>query len=145
MDCDMKLIDGVFAYYDFCNVDEYNDLREICNMPRRNREASKIGLVNSEYMICLRLDGRHGKLIGMGRVIGDGGCFYNVVDVAVHPDYQRKGLGSYIMCEIKKFLDYTMPEGSYVNLIADFPADKLYTRFGFEYSYPKSCGMVIRY
>lgn len=145
MDCEYKLIDGVFSFYDICKVDEYNNLRKAYNMPVRNREASKIGLKNSFFMVCLRLKDREGELIGMGRVIGDGGCFYNVVDIAVHPDYQNKKLGSYIMWEIKKYLDVNIPKDSYVNLIADFPADKLYKKFGFEYSYPKSCGMVIRY
>ncbi|MEQ1962699.1 hypothetical protein ABLB69_05885 [Xenorhabdus khoisanae] len=41
--------------------------------------------VNSLLAICLR---DQGKLIGMGRVIGDGACFFHIVDIMVDPDYQ---------------------------------------------------------
>ncbi|MFD2882298.1 hypothetical protein ACFTAO_51075 [Paenibacillus rhizoplanae] len=29
----------------------------------------------------------------MGRVIGDGGCFFQVTDIAVKPSFQGRGLG----------------------------------------------------
>lgn len=82
---------------------------------------------------------------GMGRIIGDGGCFFQIVDIAVNPVYQGKGLGKLIMAKITSYLDEEAPKGAYVSLIADVPADRLYQKFGFDYTYPKSVGMYKKY
>lgn len=55
---------------------------------------------------------------------------------------QGNGLGKLIMSEINAYLENNIPKNSYVSLIADVPADELYKKFGFEYSAPKSVGMV---
>lgn len=121
---------------------EYNNLRIISGLSPKDEEASETGLKNSIFMVTLR---DKDKLVGMGRIIGDAGCFYHVVDIAVHPSYQGKGFGKLIMSEITKYLDENAPKSSYVSLIADIPADKLYKQFGFNYSEPRSVGMAKRY
>jgi len=80
----------------------------------------------------------------MGRVIGDGGCFYQVVDIAVLPEHQGKGLGKRIMKEIMKFIALSVPQSAYVSLIADGKAQDLYAQFGFKYTAPASVGMAIK-
>jgi ribosomal protein S18 acetylase RimI-like enzyme len=35
-----------------------------------------------------------GALIGMGRIVGDGGTSYQVVDIAVRPEHQGAGWAS---------------------------------------------------
>jgi len=57
-----------------------------------------MGLPNSLYAVQFRLDG---ELIAMGRVIGDGGCFFQIVDIAVDPAHQGQGLGRRIMEHIE--------------------------------------------
>lgn len=128
--------------YEIPNAEEYNNLRIISGLSPKDEAASEIGLKNSIFMISLR---DSGKLIGMGRIIGDGGCFYHIVDMAVAPSYQGNGLGNLIMSEITKYLDDHASKDSYVSLIADVPADRLYKKFGFDYSAPKSVGMAKRY
>lgn len=44
----------------------------------------KVGLLNFFYVICVCKDD---KLIGMGCVIGDGGCNFEVVDIVVLFEY----------------------------------------------------------
>lgn len=122
--------------------EEYNSLRVVAGLSPKDLEGSKTGLQNSLFIVVLR---EANKLVGMGRVVGDGGCFFHIVDIAVDPDYQGKGLGKRIMSELVKYLDETAPKGSYVSLIADIPADGLYKKYGFEYTYPKSVGMYKRY
>lgn len=46
------------------------------------------------------------------------------------------------MSEIDTYLENNIPKNSYISLIADIPADELYKKFGFEYSAPKSVGMM---
>lgn len=65
----------------------------------------------------------------MGRVIGDGGTVFQIVDVAVLKSYQGQGYGSQIMEHIMKYIKNVVVESTYVSLIADYPADKLYAKF----------------
>lgn len=117
---------------------EYNDLRLEGGISGKSQEAATVGLKNSLFAVCI-YDEK--TLIGMGRVIGDGGAFFQIVDIVVKPSYQGRGLGKMIMKEIMNYLDENTYPGSYVSLIADDPANKLYEQFGFSYTYPRSHGM----
>ncbi|WP_272029851.1 GNAT family N-acetyltransferase [Oceanobacillus kimchii] len=124
------------------NPVDYNNLRLEGGMSGKSREASEEGLKNSLFVVCVYDEE---TFIGMGRVIGDGGTFFQVVDIVVKPGYQGQGLGKLIMEHIMNFLEkHTYPD-SYVSLIADGSADKLYKQFGFSYTYPKSRGMYRKY
>jgi ribosomal protein S18 acetylase RimI-like enzyme len=124
------------------SVDDYLRLREITGLSPKTSEAAAIGLKNSVFGVTL-YNGK--KAIGMGRIIGDGGCFYQIVDIAVDPDYQGRGLGKTIMNELMQYLEKHAPKSAYVSLIADLPADQLYKQFGFQYTYPKSVGMYRKF
>jgi ribosomal protein S18 acetylase RimI-like enzyme len=80
----------------------------------------------------------------MGRVIGDGGCNFVIVDIAVHPDHQRQGLGGKIMESLMTYLRENAPSSAFVSLIADEGAPALYRRFGFEFTAPASVGMALK-
>ncbi|EFM10783.1 GCN5-related N-acetyltransferase [Paenibacillus curdlanolyticus YK9] len=84
-------------------------------------------------------------MVGIGRIVGDSGCFYEIVDIVVEPAYQGEGFGKIMMSELMKHLDEKAPKGAYVSLIADVPADGLYKKYGFEYTAPKSVGMYRKY
>lgn len=120
------------------SAEEYVAMRVRAGLSPKDVKASEIGLKNSIFAVSIR---DQSTLIGMGRIIGDGGCFYQIVDIAVDPKYQGQGLGKRIMSELTSFLDSNVPKGAYVSLIADLPADKLYEKFGFNYTSPKSVGM----
>lgn len=121
---------------------DYINLRLEAGMSGKSMEAAKIGLENSLFALTVFHDS---TLVAMGRVIGDGGSFFQIVDIAVKPEYQGKGLGKLVMKELMAYLDKHTYEGSYVSLIADVPADKLYEQFGFSYTYPRSQGMYRKY
>lgn len=133
---------SINVLYEIPNAQEYNNLRIASGLSPKDEVASEVGLKNSIFIVTLR---DSDKLVGMGRIIGDKGCFYHIVDIVVAPAYQGNGLGKLIMSEINKYLENNIPKSSYVSLIADVPADKLYKKFGFEYSAPKSVGMAKRY
>ncbi|MFH8680436.1 GNAT family N-acetyltransferase [Streptomyces lydicus] len=78
------------------------------------------------YGVVLRYEG---EPIGMGRIIGDGGTAFQVVDICVHPAHQGRGLGKRIMAALAEELERRAP--AYVSLIADGPACFLYEKFGF--------------
>src|SRR5262245_8394456 len=85
----------------FPDVDDYCRLRTDAGMSPKTPAAARKGLPNTRSGVSLRRDG---ELIGMGRIIGDGGCFYTVVDIAVAPAFQKHGLGKLIMGALDTWL-----------------------------------------
>ena len=122
-------------------VEEYRQLRVAAGLTAKSELSAESGLAGSLFAVCIRKDD---TLIGMGRVIGDGGLNYEVVDVAVHPDFQRQGLGYRIMEALVDYLHSNAPETSFVCLIADRSAPALYQKFGFDFTAPVSVGMALR-
>lgn len=120
------------------SVATYMALREAAGMRSRSAEGAARGLPNSLFAIQVL----HGEeTVGMGRVIGDGGCFYQVVDIAVMPAHQGRGLGKRIMGEIRDYLLREAPENAFVSLLADGEAHRLYRQFGFTPTAPHAIGM----
>jgi GNAT superfamily N-acetyltransferase len=117
---------------------EYISLRLKTGMGTKNLAKAEIALENSLFIVSLWDED---KLIGFGRIVGDQGITYIVSDIMVDPAYQRKGLGKLIMKEIDDYLEQNTDMYAYVCLIANKPADKLYSQFGFEYVDPNACGM----
>ena len=122
-------------------VDDFIRLRDISGLGPRSREAVEKGLPNS---LCAVTIYYNQKAVGMGRLVGDGGCACEVVDVAVDTEHQGKGLGKRIMAEIMDYISAHIPESAYVSMIADIPADSLYEKFGFKSTAPASIGMYYR-
>lgn len=117
---------------------EYVSLRMKTGMGTKDLLKTEVALKNSLFIVSLW---DKAKLIGFGRIVGDLGITYVVSDIMVDPDYQRKGLGKIIMKEIDSYLVQNTDQYAFVCLIANKPADKLYSQFGFEYVEPNSCGM----
>lgn len=120
------------------SVEDYLHLRLASGLTPRSMEAAEVGLPRTVTSVLVNYD--H-NIIGMGRVIGDGLC-YQVVDVAVLPEYQGRGIGKIIMSKLMNELKRIAPAEAYVSLIADGPASFLYRKFGFEETAPTSVGMA---
>ncbi len=130
--------------YEFANAlptpDEYVTLRQRAGMSPRTVEAAERGLPNTIRGVVVR-DG-NGDLVGMGRIVGDDGCFYQIVDVAVASEHQGESLGSRIVEELVDYLHtYALPS-AYVSLLSD--VEGLYEKFGFQDTAPDSKGMALR-
>ena len=122
-------------------IEEYRALRVTCGLSKKTPEAASKGLPNSLFATTIRDEG---KLIAMGRVVGDGGCNFAIVDIAVHPGYQRQGLGSLVMEGIMSYIEEYAPDSAYVDLIADDHSPALYSKFGFKPTAPDSIGMAYK-
>ncbi|AVF04992.1 MULTISPECIES: GNAT family N-acetyltransferase [Devosia] len=122
------------------DVDDYLRLRIAAGLSAKTREQAEIGLPNSWYGVTVLLDG---SAVGMGRVIGDGGTAFQIVDIALEPAHHGKGLGKAIMAALMARLKAEAPEGAYVSLIADGDAKHLYAKYGFEPVMPASIGMAM--
>ena len=69
-------------------VEDYIEIRLQAGLSRKSVEAATIGLKNSIFSVVVYFNNIP---IGIGRIIGDGGCFFEVTDMAVLPEHQKKG------------------------------------------------------
>lgn len=67
----------------------YCSLRESVGWANFPKEQMEKALSSSVYTVVAFEDQQP---VGMGRLIGDG-IYYAIVDVAVHPAYQNRGIG----------------------------------------------------
>jgi ribosomal protein S18 acetylase RimI-like enzyme len=118
--------------------DNYRRLRIAAGLSAKSAEAAAAGLPNTIFGVLIR---KEGEVVGMGRIIGDRGLFFQIVDIAVDPKHQKRGLGKRIVAALVGHLRETAPSGAYVSLIADGEAHRLYSLYGFEPTAPKSIGM----
>ncbi|MDU1489181.1 MAG: GNAT family N-acetyltransferase, partial [Staphylococcus epidermidis] len=110
-------------HFEAPSPEDYCNLRVNAGMSSKSIEAAIKGLPHACFNVTLY---ENDMLIGMGRVIGDGGTVFQIVDIAVKDTYQGLGHGMTIMHEIMKYIESVAEEGTYVSLIADYPADQLY-------------------
>ena len=123
-------------------VDDYIRIRLAAGLSEKSREAAKRGLPNSLFGVTATF---HGETIGIGRVIGDGGCFFEIVDIAVLPGHQKRDVGARIMQALMGYIHEVALPSAYVSLIADHGTAPFYARFGFQpCEPPESQGMFLR-
>jgi len=122
-------------------VEIYRSLRATCGLSAKTQLASEIGLRNAIHSVMIKSGG---AIIGMGRIIGDGGCFCQITDICVLPEYQGQGIGKMIMQNLADYIQNNLPESCYISLIADGDASYLYEQFGFKDTLPASKGMYLQ-
>jgi len=123
---------------DVASANDFIRLRQISGLSHRPLAGAIKALPRSLYGVQIKLAD---QTVGMGRVVGDGALNFEIVDIAVEPEHQGKGLGRLIMQHIMAYLDREAFEGAYITLMADVP--ELYEKFGFKFSSPASEGMYI--
>ncbi|ETX14479.1 GNAT family acetyltransferase [Roseivivax halodurans JCM 10272] len=111
------------------SVGEYGELRRLAGLSRRAPNAAAKGLEGSLHVVTAR---ERARLVGMGRVVGDGGCFAQIVDIAVDPEFRRQGIGTGILERLIAWAEAELPASCDLSLIADPGSFELYKRFGFE-------------
>ena len=122
-------------------VPVYRRLRVVSGLsPKDDVQAS--GAISGSWAGCHVVHDPSSTVVAMGRVIGDGGWYFHLADIATDPEHQRRGLASCVMQHLLAVIDERSPAHPYVTLIADPPGRLLYERFGFRESAPQSVGMV---
>ncbi|MFE6795890.1 GNAT family N-acetyltransferase [Paenibacillus chitinolyticus] len=83
--------------------------------------------MRGSWYVASAYDG--GRLIGTGRVVSDGVMTAFLCGLAVHPDYQKKGIGSELM---KRLMQRCITRQLHMELFCSDPTIGYYERFGFE-------------
>ena len=122
------------------SVTDYLELRVRAGLsPKRDDQAA--ASLPGSWAACHVLHDGDDHAVAMGRLIGDGGWYFHVVDMAVLPEHQRLGLGSAVLDDLLEAVRRRAPRGAYVNLLADPPGRPLYARHGFAETAPDAIGM----
>lgn len=99
-------------------------------------DALKNGLFNVSAIY-------NGKVIGMGRLIGDGAMYWYLQDIIILPEYQRKGIGKSIVNRLIEHIENTAIPNTCieVSLSAVKGKEAFYEKLGFSLG---SSGMTKR-
>src|SRR5689334_18393039 len=93
------LPEGYTLHDGFPPVPVYRHLRKASGLtPVTEAQAERVP-GGSWYGCHINFTDKEGNVsaVGMGRIIGDGGWYFHVADMAVLPEHQRKGLGDVVL------------------------------------------------
>ena len=103
---------------------ELSNLYKIAPLGDKSSELLKKVFTNSMFKYFVY---DNNKLVGVGRALADGADCSYICDVAIHPDYQGKGLGKEI---IERLIDDSK-EHKKIILYAVPSKKPFYAKFGF--------------
>lgn len=125
---------------EFPQNQEYMDLKAVTGLPEVEISAIATALNRSVLSLLARDD--NDRLIGMGRVVGDGAFYFQLVDIMVAASHLDQGVEEMIVSELLSRLAKIAPSGAEVTVITDVPGIKLYQHAGFKLLYPDRYGMA---
>lgn len=95
----------------------------------RQADAIETALRNSHYSVCAVSEG---AVVGFGRVIGDGGLHLYLTDVIVHPEFQRRGIGTAIVAALTRWVEEFPFPNTVVAVLPTKGMASFYERHGFK-------------
>jgi GNAT superfamily N-acetyltransferase len=119
-------------------VIEYERLISSVGWKPRDGSAISAALSGSIFAVCAEAGG---AIVGMGRVIGDGGLHYYLTDVVVEPAHQRRGVGSRIVEALTRFVESVPFKNTWVGVFAVEGTADFYSRFGYKAQRPTGPAM----
>lgn len=117
------------TYDSSISLEDYCKLRKAVGWKALSERQLKIGLAKSIFLTAAYLDG---QCIGMTRLLGDDGYFYQLVDVMVLPEHQGKGIGRSMLEMAMAYIKNNIQPGetAFVNLISAGGKEPFYRKFG---------------
>lgn len=127
------------------DVSEFNYLYDAVGWGHYEENISKKSLDNTMYSISVYDDE---KIVGYGRLIGDGICFIYIHDIMVIPDYQNKKIGRQIMNKLLEKIYEIKKENINVRVYLGASCGKegFYRKFGFikREEANLGCGIILK-
>ncbi|MBQ2744153.1 MAG: GNAT family N-acetyltransferase [Lachnospiraceae bacterium] len=112
------------------DLDTYLKLRASVGWKVLSEEQAIRALKNSIYTVTAYIDG---KVVGMGRMVGDGAVICYIQDLVVHPSYQKLGVGEALMKQLIEHAEsLRLPDTELMLcLMCAKGRESFYTRYGF--------------
>ena len=124
------------------SIDEFLEMVESVGWKSYSRKQVKKALKNTMYMVKATVDG---KLVGIGRVVGDYSIVSILTDICVKPNFQGYGIGLKITNELKRLIESNVNKGEkmQVELTPTAGNEAFYQKAGFKYNPDKITGMYL--
>ncbi|TWS19312.1 GNAT family N-acetyltransferase [Tsukamurella asaccharolytica] len=119
-------------------IADYVRLRADSGLAPRT-EAQAAGALANSWRWCHVVVGD--EVVAMGRVLGDGGWYFHIADMATLPAHQGRGIGRAVLDWLIAEIRAAAPADPYITLMADAPGRPLYRKVGFVETAPRSLGM----
>lgn len=128
-------------YHQINNV-EFLEVIASVGFQTYSEEQVNIALKNTMYMVKVEVDG---KLAGIGRVVGDYSIVCCLSDICVKPEFQKMGIGSIIVNELKKMIEDGVKKGEkmQIELTPTAGNETFYQKAGFKYKPEVITGMYL--
>jgi len=115
-------------------LEQYITLRASAGLSLKDPDQAA-GAIGGSWAFC-HIQDENGIPVAMGRVIGDGGWYYHIADIATHPDHQRQGLGEQVMNWLINEIRTRSKGEPYITLVASPAGQPLYRKLGFNTTEP---------
>ncbi len=124
------------------SCDEFLEMVESVGWKTYSKSQIEKALKNTMYMVKATVDG---KLAGIGRVVGDYSIVCMLTDICVKPEFQRLGIGSKIVLELKRLIEENVTNGNkmQIELTPTAGNEAFYQKAGFKYKPDKITGMYL--
>lgn len=110
-------------------ISEYKRLRSAVGWWATDENATEVALGKALFSVVAA---EEDNIIGMGRIVGDGGLYYYIQDLIVHPEFQGNGVGKRLMAELMFFINTNVKPGAFIGLMAAKGLSKYYESYGFK-------------
>lgn len=109
-------------------LDEFANLRKQVKWQNPDYKTLKASIENSLFWVTVY---DTDKLIGTGRVIGDGAMYFYIQDIIVAPSYQKQGIGHLVMTHIENYLSNACSNGATIALLSAHGKESFYIQYGY--------------
>ena len=120
---------------DRLSIKEYLNLRESVGWKKLTERQAELALENCIYILSAydEDENHHRKLIGMGRIVGDGAVICYIQDLIVLPEYHGRGVGSALIKHLKNYVKNLSADGEemMLALMCAKGREGFYERMGF--------------
>lgn len=117
-------------YADFINVSDYQEMRAAVGWEGITTIQAQKGIDNSYAVVSCKCNDR---IVGVARVLWDGGYTAFIVDVMVKPEWQKKSIGTQMLQRLINKLDEALQTGEkmMINLYSSKGKEAFYEKNGF--------------
>lgn len=120
----MKILENVLTVTDFIR------LFQSAGWGNVNEKLVQVSLENSYVTFAVE---EEGKIVGMARLLGDGGMAFYLKDVVIQPEYQGRGIGKALVEHVENYIKNQLEDGwcSCLELMSAKGKEEFYKKVGF--------------